>query len=135
MMESYMLAINRLLNPGIPPRSRENRITAHTVMAMSPERTVLVMVEGLPGEGMVAYNGRDEINDEKIHTFQRIIEAPVGEAQEAVIPRKQLLSIITELQSDNVRIRVGGGGQPVIIAGGIEDCTVRAAIAPVIEED
>lgn len=134
MKESSMMSINRLLNVGLPPRSRENRITAHTVMAVSPDRTTMVMVEGLPASGMLAYNGRDEMNGERRHIFLRILEAHVEGAQEAVIPRKQLLSIITELQSDKVRIRVADG-HPLIITGGVEECTVRAAIAPVIEED
>lgn len=133
MKESSMLAVNRLLNLGIAPRSRENRITAHTVMAVSPDRTALVMVEGLPGEGVSTYLGYDD-DDRQRHIFLRILEAHVEGAQTAVIPRKQLLGIITELQSDNVRIRVADG-HPLIITGGVEDCTVRAAIAPVIEED
>lgn len=134
MMESSMLAVNRLLNLGIAPRSRENRITAHTVMALSPDRTTMVLVEGLPTSGMLAYNGRDEMDDKQRDKFLRILEAHVEGAQAVVIPRKHLLSVITELQSDRVCIRVADA-HPLIIEGSIEDCTVRAAIAPVIKED
>lgn len=134
MKESSMLAINRLLNLGIPPRSRENRITGHTVMAVSLDRTGLVMVEGLPGEGMLAYNGRDEMDEKRRDKFLQIFENHVEGAQAVVIPRQQLLSIITELQSDRVRIRVADD-HPLIITGLIEGCTVKAVIAPVIKED
>ena len=129
-----MLAINRLLNLGISPRRRDNRLTAHTVMAISPDKTVLVMAEGLPGDGCAAYAGSEIMPEERRPAFLRILEAHVEGAQETVIPRRQLLSLITEMQSDTVRIRTAEG-HPLVISGSVEDCIIRVAIAPVIEED
>lgn len=134
MKESSMMAINRLLNLEIPSSRRENLITAHTVMSMSPSGIALVMVEGLPGEGCQCWRDRRDITEEQMDKWLRILEAHADGAQEVVVPKKQLLSIITELQSDQIRIRAAEG-HPLMISGMIEDCTVRAAIAYVIEED
>lgn len=134
MKESSMLAINRLLNLEIPSSRRENLLTAHTVMSMSPSGTTLVIVEDLPGEGCRCWKDGKDITDEQRDNWLRLLEAHIEGRQEVVIPRKQLLSIITELQSDQVRIKAAEG-HPLVISGMIEDCTVRAAIAYVIEED
>lgn len=134
MKESSMMSINRLLNVGLPPSCRENHITAHTVMSMSPSMSIVVMAEGLPGEGCHCYRGVRDMTEEERSACLRILEAHAEGVQEVVIPRKQLLTIIKELQSEWVCIKVADG-HPLVISGMIEDCTVRAAIAHVIEED
>lgn len=134
MKESSMLTINRLLNVGLPPSCRKNHITAHTVMSMSPSGTIVVMAEDLPGEGCRCYRGVRDMTDKERETCLRILEAHTDGVQEVVIPRKQLLTIIKELQSNWVCIKVADG-HPLVISGSVENCTVRAAIAHVIEED
>lgn len=133
MRESSMLAVNRLLNIGISPRRRENRLIAHTVMALSPDKTILVMAEGLPGSGSASYAGTEAMPEERRSTFLRILEAHVDGAQEIVVPRRQLLTLITEMQSDRVRIKVAEG-HPLVISGSVEDCSICAAIALIMED-
>lgn len=123
MNPKYAKQLQNLAWIGVRPKDRDG-MRPENAISVNPEHTVYIRIGD--GEDPVTFVGQKE------DTFKPIdLKDPM---HRVIINRSYLRSILDNLSSDSVVLDIDDG-YPLRIIGNLDDTTVTAYIAPIIENE